>query len=303
MPTTAPRARRRFADPAAAGRGVDAWRRAVCAAVFDNPGRIADALSHRITRRFEVPAHRHADLLQLDVVHRCRGESEIDGRATPLGETTLLLAPPGRRHGYMLHPAGRDAAVWLIKLRLGRGATPPLPHAVTDPQAAAALLAAASGFVRGWTPKGVGTLSLCDLARLIALWPSSSHETATVESRDRDCDRPPVGDGPSARVRHAAETLGARLDDPPDLAELAAAARLSPRHFSRRFRLDFGCTPHAYLQARRLDAARGLLRDADRRVAGVAEQLGFSSPAAFSRWFTRLVGTTPRAFRDDPRKF
>ncbi|MEM9882713.1 MAG: AraC family transcriptional regulator [Planctomycetota bacterium] len=301
MPPAVPRARRRFADPAAAGRGADAWRRAACAAVFDNPGRITDALSHRITRRFEVPAHRHADLLQLDVVHACRGESVIDGRPTPLGETTVLLAPPGRRHGYTLHPAGRDAAVWLIKLRLGRGGAPPLPHAVADPRAAPALRAAAASFVRGWTPRGVGLSALCDLARLIALWPASPHETAPVESSHGNA--PPVGDGPSARVRHAAETLGARLDDPPDLAELAAAARLSPRHFSRRFRLDFGCTPHAYLQARRLDAARGLLRDADRRVAGVAEQLGFSSPAAFSRWFTRLAGTTPRAFRDDPRKF
>ena len=76
-----------------------------------------------------------------------------------------------------------------------------------------------------------------------------------------------MGDGPSARVRRAVETLGQRLDNPPDLAELAEMACLSARHFTRRFRQDFGCTPHAYLQARRLDAARGLLRDADRRVA------------------------------------
>ncbi|MEM1026482.1 MAG: helix-turn-helix transcriptional regulator [Planctomycetota bacterium] len=96
------------------------------------------------------------------------------------------------------------------------------------------------------------------------------------------------------------ETLGQRFDAPPDLDELAAFARVSSRHFARRFRQDFGCTPHAWLAARRLDVARGMLRDADVRIGDVANHMGFSSPAAFSRWFTRLADQSPRAFRNDP---
>ena len=32
----------------------------------------------------------------------------------------------------------------------------------------------------------------------------------------------------------------------------------------------------------------------------VADELGFSSPAAFSRWFTRLAGQSPKQYREDP---
>ncbi|MEM7624223.1 MAG: AraC family transcriptional regulator [Planctomycetota bacterium] len=306
--TTSPRsARRRFARLPAAGADPDAWRRALCAMVFDDPARIADALSHRITGRFEIEPHHHADLLQLDVIHRCRGEATVDDKTTSLSETTFLLASPGQRHGYTLSPEGEGAAVWLIKLRVGRDGDSPLPSLVTDVTGAEELRNAAADFVRDWTPQGVGMLALSRLAQLLAVWPGSVFEPSSNDSpgsgEAANQASLSVGDGPSARVRRAVETLAPRLNDPPDLAELAEMACLSSRHFTRRFRQDFGCTPHAYLQARRLDAARGLLRDADRRVAGVADELGFSSPAAFSRWFTRLAGVSPRTFRDDPRNF
>lgn len=299
-------ARRRFARPPAVGGDPDAWRRALCAMIFDDPSRIVDALSHRITGRFEIEPHHHADLLQLDVIHQCRGEATVDDKVTPLSETTFLLASPGQHHGYKLSPAAENAAVWLIKLRVGRGSESPLPSVVTGVTGAEDLRSAAADFVRDWTPQGVGMLALSRLAHLLVVWPASAFESSGEPGKPGagGAEVPlSVGDGPSARVRRAVETLGLRLNDPPDLAELAEMACLSSRHFTRRFRQDFGCTPHAYLQARRLDAARGLLRDADRRVAGVADELGFSSPAAFSRWFTRLAGVSPRAFRDDPRNF
>ena len=59
--------------------------------------------------------HHHADLLQLDVIHQCRGEATLDDKITPLSETTLLVASPGQAHGYTLSPVGEHAAVWLIK--------------------------------------------------------------------------------------------------------------------------------------------------------------------------------------------
>ena len=37
-------------------------------------------------------------------------------------------------------------------------------------------------------------------------------------------------------------------------------------------------------------------------VAAVGEQLGFSSTATFSRWFTQQAGVTPSAYRSDPKR-
>ena len=112
-----------------------------------------------------------------------------------------------------------------------------------------------------------------------------------------------MGDALSDRVRRAATRLARRVDDPPSLEELAAAANISPRHFARRFTADFNCTPHEYITARRLDAARALLLRPGMPVARVAEELGFTSPSAFSRWFSRAADQTPRAFQKSPGVF
>ena len=58
------------------------------------------------------------------------------------------------------------------------------------------------------------------------------------------------------------------------VADLAAAARLSPAHFSREFRRAFGESPHQYLLTRRLERAASLLRSTDWSVAGSASRSG-----------------------------
>lgn len=301
-------ARRRYGSARGQTQDNEVWRRELCAAVFNDPARIVDALSHAITGHFAIEPHHHTDLLQLDVIHQCDGQVVTHEKSQTITGTTLMASPPGTMHGYTLRPAGDDAAVWLIKLRVGKDRAAGLPPLVTGGGGWAAVQNAMATLVRDWTPQGVSLLALTRLATTISLWPESAFDAQGAEPRQgaslsAASPTSAGGDGPSARVRHAIETLGQRLSEPPDLAELAAIANLSPRHFSRRFRQDFGCTPHDYVQARRLDAARGLLRDADQRVAGVATTLGFSSPAAFSRWFTRLAGQNPRTFRDDPRNF
>lgn len=301
-------ARRRGATPAAtsaSGDEIAAIRRAWCAKIFDDPGRVTDALSHPITGRFEIAPHHHADLVQLDVMRGCAGEATLDGSVIPIRGTTLMASLPGQQHGYTLRPVDEHAAVWLVKLRVGkhlnRRGDGPLPPLLTGLSDLPVLLGAMAEFVRDWTPQGVNVVALAKLATAICAWPASANDAA--ESTQGSNDMAQQGDGASMRVRRAVEALGARFADPPSLEELAAAASMSSRHFARRFRQDFGCTPHEFLSTRRLDAARGLLRDDDCLVTDVADRLGFSSPAAFSRWFTRLAGQSPRAFRADPHNF
>lgn len=287
---------------------TEAIRRTLAASVLDDPTRIADALSHRINGTFEVEPHGHTDLLQLDVIYGCVGEASQEDRVTQISGTTLMATMPGVRHGYQLEPSSDQAAVWLVKLRVGRppgGALSPLPPLLTGLASANGLRAAMADFVGDWTPQGVGLGALARLVTALCLWPVSVLDTEPLEGPGSLGGHVAAfgGEGPSARVRRAIQTLGQRLTDPPSLDELSEAAGLSSRHFARRFRQDFGCTPHAWLAARRLDAARGRLRDPDLQVAEVAADLGFSSPAAFSRWFTRLAGQSPRAFRDDPHGY
>ncbi|MEM1098426.1 MAG: AraC family transcriptional regulator [Planctomycetota bacterium] len=262
-----------------------------------------------MTGRIEASPHHHADLLQLDIISGCRGTAVLGESTAEVHGLTLIAVPPGQRHGYTLRSDRRDAAVWLIKIRVGKPFSPAnpvnsadaltFPMLMTGREDASELRDEIAAFVANWTPSGVSTLTLSRLTQAIARWPhqSESNPAATTKNPTQLSAIDPL----SARIREATELLGRRYEDPPALEELAEAARISPRHFARRFRQDFGCTPHAWLAARRLDVARGLLRDPDARIGDVADRLGFSSPAAFSRWFHRLAGQSPRAFRQDPR--
>jgi len=106
---------------------------------------------------------------------------------------------------------------------------------------------------------------------------------------------PMPGQEPRA-VRLAKELLAARLGEPPTLEALAAAVNLSPFHFARVFRRATGLPPHAWLQQRRLEQARALLRDGCAPLS-VALQLGFADQSHLTRQFKQVYGVGPGEYR------
>ena len=83
--------------------------------------------------------------------------------------------------------------------------------------------------------------------------------------------------------------------------ELAQACCLSRSAFAARFVARVGMPPAAYLAHVRLDAATDLLRDTSHPVTLIAEKVGYSSEAAFSRAFKHRYGTPPARWRRDIR--
>lgn len=99
------------------------------------------------------------------------------------------------------------------------------------------------------------------------------------------------------RIRRAVELMHARMDEELPLEELAAAAYLSPFHFSRLFKKLTGASPHAYLATLRAERARRLLAETDLTITEVAARVGYSSSSHFTKAFRQATGLTPRAFR------
>jgi len=103
---------------------------------------------------------------------------------------------------------------------------------------------------------------------------------------------------PAARhLLRAKDLADARYDEPLTVADLAAAAMLSPAHFSREFRKAFGETPHQYLLTRRLQRAAELLRHTDHAVADICMRVGLESVGSFTSSFRRIYGITPTQYR------
>jgi AraC-like DNA-binding protein len=107
-----------------------------------------------------------------------------------------------------------------------------------------------------------------------------------------------VSSAPVAReLLRAKDLADARYFERLTVADLAAAARLSPAHFSRRFKATFGESPHQYLLTRRLERAAALLRATDWPVADICFAVGAQSVGSFTVSFRRVFGLTPLAYR------
>lgn len=102
------------------------------------------------------------------------------------------------------------------------------------------------------------------------------------------------------RLRRARDMMDRDYAQPLDVPALAAAAYMSPGHFSRSFRAAFGETPYSYLMTRRIERAKALLRRGDLTVTEVCFAVGCTSLGSFSTRFTELVGESPSAYRARP---
>lgn len=87
------------------------------------------------------------------------------------------------------------------------------------------------------------------------------------------------------------------LDEDLSVAALAERAAMSERTFARAFREETGCTPAAYVEALRIEAARRLLETSDLTVASVARAVGLGRPERLHRALRRRLGTTPDRYR------
>jgi AraC-like DNA-binding protein len=102
---------------------------------------------------------------------------------------------------------------------------------------------------------------------------------------------------PARHLLRAKDLADARYRERLDVPTLAAAARLSPAHFSREFRRAFGETPHQYLLTRRLERAAALLRTTDLPVTAICLAVGLRSLGSFATSFRKAFGVPPAAYR------
>ncbi len=254
-------------------------------------GRCGPAL-HLLTARFDrhvYAPHAHDEF----TVGVCVGGSEvIDYRGGRLRPTpgSIVVLDPGEMHtggpdtsaGYAYRALYADTSL------MTDGTTGGFPYfrepLVDDPELAAAFRAAHTD------------LSVCPdpleaESRLPWLLTALSRRHSTARPAG---DRVPGAD-------HIAHAVRARLADellaPPSLADLAADLGLSRYQLLRAFRTTVGIPPYAWLAQHRVSRARGLL-DAGLRPAEVASLVGFADQAHLTRWFRRVLGVTPAAYRN-----
>lgn len=81
------------------------------------------------------------------------------------------------------------------------------------------------------------------------------------------------------------------------LSDLARRATLSTYHFARAFKTSMAVTPRAYVERRRVERAKKLLRGSELPLADIALVTGFETQSRFTTSFRRATGFTPSVYR------
>lgn len=105
--------------------------------------------------------------------------------------------------------------------------------------------------------------------------------------------RSPAGGGLAPVLEWAQSNLRRVLR----VEDLARRAGMSERNFARQFRRQAGSTPHQWLTHQRLLAAQRRLERTRDSIDRIAEAVGMETAATLRLHFTRVLGTTPSAYR------
>jgi AraC-like DNA-binding protein len=203
---------------------------------------------------------------------------------------SIVVLEPGEMHTG--GPAAREGyayqALYAEPSLLTDGTLGGLPHfpdpVLHDPELAAALRAAHTD------------ISACpDPLEAESRLPWLLTALARRHSTARASEDTVPGAGHIARA--VRDRLADELLEPPSLSDLATDLGLSRYQLLRAFRTTMGIPPYAWLAQHRVTKARGLL-ETGLRPAEVAGLVGFADQAHLTRWFRRVLGVTPAAYRN-----
>jgi transcriptional regulator GlxA family with amidase domain len=105
----------------------------------------------------------------------------------------------------------------------------------------------------------------------------------------------------SDRIQNALAYAKGNLASLLTVHELAKAAHLSPRQFSRAFRSETGQSPAKAVENLRVEAARLMMEQSQHPIDIIARQTGFADRDRMRRAFLRAFGQPPQAIRRNAR--
>lgn len=132
-----------------------------------------------------------------------------------------------------------------------------------------------------------GIVSLSSLHRLLGLLADSimADFSASAESRNRK-----VVDG-------ILQYIGKNYGQPLSSSSVAAEFYFNPSYFSKMFRDETGESFTRYLARLRVDIAKDLLKNSNRKISDIAREVGYYDMSYFLKVFRSYTGLSPSAWR------
>ncbi|MDJ1007461.1 MAG: AraC family transcriptional regulator [Paracoccaceae bacterium] len=244
-----------------------------------------------------VHAHREAHLTFL--VDGPESDMPVDGCHGPLTQETVVACSPWRPHAFQ--PGSPTEPSTFLVLYVS-----PIWFSDLDTEINLGMKFGSHLFyrtqkIKGYVTKLVNLLFVEERSDLVEGYIYELTRECFDESRRRvDEDgnvtlaMTPV---PDFRIRRSIEMMKEMVGHTLVIEEIAAASGVSRPHFFKLFKDYTGLTPNLYLNTLRVEAALSRLCDQSQTIAGISDDLGFSSQASFTRFFSSNVGVTPSEYR------
>jgi AraC family transcriptional regulator len=107
-----------------------------------------------------------------------------------------------------------------------------------------------------------------------------------------------AGQLPQYKLQQVIDYINDYLDRDLSLQELSNLVQMSPHYFSTLFKQSTGISPHQYVIRCRIERAKCLMGQSKLSLSEIAIQVGFVDQSHFHRHFSRLVGITPKNYRN-----
>lgn len=91
--------------------------------------------------------------------------------------------------------------------------------------------------------------------------------------------------------------IGRNFTEDLSLAYLAQISHGSPYHLHRTFKKTTGLTPVEYIQQKRIEHAKKILRSSNLTISEVGDKVGLHNTPYFITLFKKITGTTPAYYR------
>lgn len=99
------------------------------------------------------------------------------------------------------------------------------------------------------------------------------------------------------KLRPALEYIHDNLDKVPSIEQMSKLTGFSPSYFSRSFRKVMDENFVNYVNRIKIEHAVEMLKNGNKSINTIAEELGYTDASYFIKVFKRYTGTTPLSFR------
>ncbi|MGK9051221.1 helix-turn-helix domain-containing protein [Neorhizobium petrolearium] len=260
--------------------------------------------SRSSTHQWEIGLHRHESFQQFLYIRNGSGDAILGPATVALVPPCVVAVPPGISHGFRFSRDIDGLVITLVaeRLRLTAGLTKRPGDWLSSPR----LIALPAGDDARYLDETFSRLfAEFEAQRVGRNDLIEAYLTAAILILGHVVGADGIGaagDANLARIEALKDLIGRHFRKQLPAESYAELLNLSPTHLNRVVRNVTGMSVHDLIMARVIDEARRALVFTTASVQSIADGLGFSDAAYFSRCFRKRTGQTPREYREAERE-